>query len=64
MLASWPKSLSPIDVLFNLTYGVISTTESLHSKLQTTGGEKDFLTPLFIQDRVFGFARWTKLVLS
>jgi len=47
---------------FNL--GVISATEWFHSKLQTTGGKKDFLVPLFNQDRVFGFTRWSKLLLS
>jgi len=42
MLANWRKSISPSNVLRNLTCGVISTTEWFHSKLQTTGGEKDF----------------------
>ena len=40
--ASWRKSISPSNVR-NLTCGVISTTEWFHSKLQATGGEKDFL---------------------
>jgi len=43
VLVSCRKSISPCDVLRNLTCGVISTTEWFHSKPQTTGGEKDFL---------------------
>jgi len=43
LLVSWRKNISPSNVFRNLTYGVISTTEWFHNKLQTTSGEKDFL---------------------
>ena len=45
MLASRHKGISSNNFLRNVTFDVISTTEWLHSKLQTTGGEKDFWTP-------------------
>jgi len=43
MLVKWQIGTSPSHVLRNSTFGVISTTENLLSKLQTTGGEKDCL---------------------
>jgi len=41
MLVSWQNTL-PTRFLHNPTFGVISTTERLFSKPQTTGGGNDF----------------------
>ena len=46
MLVSWQKGISPSNFLCNVTFGVISTTESLYIKPQTTSGEKYFLDSL------------------
>jgi len=43
MLVNWPKSNSSSNILRDLTFGVISTKEWLHSKPQTTVGENDFM---------------------
>jgi len=45
MLVSWRKGISSSNFLRNVIFGMISTTELLHSKPQTIGGEKDFWTP-------------------
>jgi len=42
------------DVDKTVTFGVISTAEWLHSKPQTTGGEKDFMESLVSQGWVLG----------
>jgi len=42
MLVKW-QNTSPSHFLRNPTFGVISPTERLFSKPQTTGGKKDFL---------------------
>jgi len=38
MLVSWQKAILPGNFPRNATFGVIFTTERLHSKRQTTGG--------------------------
>jgi len=43
MLVYWRKGNSLSHFLCNPTFGVISTTERLLSKPQTTGGVNDFL---------------------
>jgi len=45
MLVSRQKGISLGQFLRNPTFGVISATERLHSKHQTTGDEKDFWIP-------------------
>jgi len=40
------KSYFIHNLLRSVTFGVISTAEWLHSKPQTTGGEKDFMESL------------------
>jgi len=59
-LASWQKPISLMNFLRNVTFGV---SPQLHSKSQTTGGEKDFWTPQFSQCWVFGLTCRSKLLL-
>jgi len=47
MLASRQKAILPSNFLCNVTFGMSFTTEWLHSKPQTAGGEMDFWTPQF-----------------
>jgi len=51
-LVNWQKGTSPSHFLRNSTFCVISTSERLLSKPQTTGGENDFLEFLVSQDGV------------
>jgi len=64
MLVSWQKGMLPSNFPQNVTFGVISTAESLYNKPQTTGGEKDFMDLSLAKYGVFGLTRWSKLLLS
>jgi len=43
VLVNWQNTLHPVTFIRNPTIGVISTTERLFSKPQTTGGGNDYL---------------------
>jgi len=62
MLVTWQNGSLPSNFLRNVTFAVISTTEILHSKPQTKRDKKDFWTPEFSQDWVFGITCWSKLL--
>jgi len=63
VLVSWHKAISLSNFLRNVTFGVISTTEWLHSEPEITGDEKEFWTPQFSQGWVFGLTCRSKLLL-